>query len=171
MAGPHVHAAATAPEYPPYPAYPPPRKSGPTEVLLRLGTHPAWLAPLLVLGCVASAVGYVAANDPTDARRDPLGPCVFKTVTGLACPGCGGTRMVWFLLHGNLPEAARHHLVALLLVPVVGYGWLAWTGRRLFGTRIPWRPGTGFWLTVAVAWGAFAIARNLPFEPFLTFRV
>jgi hypothetical protein len=140
-------------------------------LVARLYASPAWLAPLLVATCAATAVGYVLANDPTDVRRDPLGPCVFKLVTGLDCPGCGGTRMVWYLLHGNLPEAARHHVLALLMVPLALYGWLAWTAGRLFGTRIPWRPGTVFWLTVAVGSALFAIGRNLPFEPFRHFRV
>jgi hypothetical protein len=148
---------------------PPASRAG--RVLERLWTRPAWLAPLAVLGCAAAAVGYVAANDPTDAQRDPLGPCLFRVVTGLDCPGCGGTRMVWYLLHGNLPEAARHHLVALLLVPFVVYGYVAWTASRLFGTRIPWKPTKVFWLTVAIAWALFAVVRNLPFEPFLHFRV
>jgi hypothetical protein len=165
-AGGHPHAAGPQPWA--AAAAAPPTRLG--RVLARLGAQPAWLAPLALLGCLGAAVGYVAANDPTDATRDPLAPCLFRTLTGLDCPGCGGTRMVWYLLHGNLPEAARHHLVALLLVPFVVYGYLAWTASRLFGTR-SWRPGRVFWLTVAVAWIAFTVLRNLPFEPFLSFRV
>jgi hypothetical protein len=147
---------------------PPSRTEG---FVARLWTRPAWLAPLAVFGCAVAAVGYVAANDPTDAQRDPVGPCLFRTLTGLDCPGCGGTRMVWYLLRGNLPEAARHHLVALLLVPFVVYGYVAWAASRVFGTRIPWTPGRRFWLTVAVGWAVFAVLRNLPWEPFLSFRV
>jgi hypothetical protein len=151
-------------------AWSPPPRTRLGRAFQRLWTQPAWLAPLALLGCAGAALGYVGANDPTDAARDPLGPCLFRTLTGLDCPGCGGTRMVWYLLHGNLPEAARHHVVALLLVPFVVYGYLAWTASRLFGTR-PWRPGTRFWLAVAVAWILFTVLRNLPFEPFLSFRV
>lgn len=139
--------------------------------LVRLYTSPPWLAPLLVLGCAATTAAYVLANDPTDAQRDPLGPCLLRTLTGLDCPGCGGTRMAWYLLHGNLPEAARYHVVALVLVPFVVYGYLAWTARRLFGTPVPWQPGKLFWLAVAVAWAVFAVARNLPFEPFRSLYV
>jgi hypothetical protein len=149
-------------------AYPAHTRLG--HLLVRLSTQPGWLAPLALLGCVSAALGYVAANDPTDAVRDPLGPCLFRATTGLDCPGCGGTRMAWYLLHGNLPEAARHHLAALLLVPFVVFGYLSWTSSRLFGTR-PWRPGRVFWLTVAVGWVLFTVLRNLPFEPFRSFRV
>jgi hypothetical protein len=155
-----------------------PHRHGVSASLVRLGTRlarlyasPPWFAPLLVFGCAAAAVGYVLANDPTDARSDPVGPCLLRTFTGLDCPGCGGTRMVWYLLHGNLPEAARYHAVALVLVPLAVYGYLAWTARRLFGTRIPWQPSTVFWLAVAIAWMAFAVVRNLPFEPFSSLYV
>jgi hypothetical protein len=152
-------------------AYIPPPRTRLGALLTRLWVRPAWLAPLAVLGCIASAVGYVAVNDPTDAQRDPVGPCLFRTLTGLDCPGCGGTRMVWYLLHGNLPEAARHHLVALLLVPFTVYAYVAWAAARVFGTPIPWKPGRRFWLTVAIGWLVFAVLRNLPWEPFLSFRV
>ena len=148
----------------------PPRPSRAAR-FTRLWTRPGWLAPLAILGCAGAAVGYVATNDPTDAVRDPVGPCLFRAVTGLDCPACGGTRMVWYLLHGNLTEAARHHVVALLLVPFLVYGYVAWTASRLLGTRIPWKPGARFWVTVAIGWGVFAVLRNLPWEPFLTFRV
>jgi hypothetical protein len=148
-----------------------PRLAGLGSKLARAWTQPAWLAPLAVLACAGSAVGYVLANDPTDARPDALGPCLFRSLTGLDCPGCGGTRMVWYLLHGNLPEAARHHVVALLLVPLALYGYLAWGASRLFGTKIPWVPGKVFWLTVAAVVVVFSVLRNLPFEPFLHFRV
>jgi hypothetical protein len=137
----------------------------------RIWISPSWLAPLAVLFCAVSAIGYVLTNDPTDTTRDPVGPCVFRAVTGYDCPGCGGTRMVWYALHGNFPEAARHHLVAFALIPVVIYGYLAWAGNRLFGTRIPWKPGGKFWLIVIVSWASFAILRNLPFAPFDHFWV
>lgn len=34
-------------------------------------------------------------------------------LTGINGPTCGGTRLVWYLLHGDLVQTARHHLVAL----------------------------------------------------------
>jgi hypothetical protein len=79
--------------------------------------------------------------------------------------------MVWYLVHGNIPEAARHHLVALLLVPIVLYGYVVWAASRLLGTAIPWRPGRRSWLAVGIVWAVFAVLRNLPWEPFLSFRV
>ena len=77
-----------------------------------------------------------------------------------------GTRMMWHLLHGNLPEAARHHLPALIAVPVVGYAWARWTASTM-GRWLPALP-LPRWLLIAYAasWAVFAIARNLPWPPF-----
>ncbi len=48
-------------------------------------------------------------------------PCTFHALTGLYCPGCGGTRAVFYLFHG-------HFLKSLLYHPFVPYaavlcGW------------------------------------------------
>ncbi|MNJ98121.1 hypothetical protein D3C87_158840 [compost metagenome] len=32
-------------------------------------------------------------------------PCIFKNVTGIACPSCGSTRSVLLLSHGNFTDA------------------------------------------------------------------
>ncbi len=36
-------------------------------------------------------------------------PCPFLELTGLCCPGCGGTRALRALLHGRLGESLRFH--------------------------------------------------------------
>lgn len=135
-------------------------------------TKPGWLAPLAVLGCVGAACTYVLQNDPTDARLDPLGPCAFKLLTGLDCPGCGGTRMVWYLLHGNLYQAARFHLIALIAAPILAYAYVVWAARRVSGVRLPSR---SIPLTVVlgylVVWIVFSVLRDLPWEPFTWFFV
>jgi hypothetical protein len=41
-------------------------------------------------------------------------PCLFHALTGYYCPGCGGTRAVEALLHGQLLRAFAYH-------PLVGY--------------------------------------------------
>ena len=135
--------------------------------LERLWFRPAWLAPLAILTCFAGVSALLLANDPTDGRADPLGGCAFKLLTGLDCPGCGGTRAFWYLVHGNLPEAARHHLFAVFAAPFLVYMYVAWAGQRIFGWRLPQfrvtpRMAAGF----AIGWGIYWVLRNLPFEPF-----
>ena len=127
-----------------------------------------WLGPVAVLLCFAGAAGAVAATDPTD----DTGPstCLFKLTTGFDCPGCGGTRAFFLLMNGSLPEAARHHAVAVFAAPFLVWMYLAWALPRV-APKARWRlpklhltPGVlaGF----LIAWGAFWVVRNLPWEPF-----
>lgn len=43
--------------------------------------------------------------------------CIFYSITGLPCPGCGMTRSVHFLLHGDILHALRYHLFGILVLP------------------------------------------------------
>jgi hypothetical protein len=132
-----------------------------------LGSQPAWLGPLAVLGCIGAASTYVLTNNPTDGQPDLLRPCLFKTLTGLDCPGCGGTRMVWYLLNGDVYQAARHHIVALIAVPVLLYAFVLWSVNRLTGRTIPiWHPSGQLLGLYGLAWLAFSVLRDLPWEPF-----
>jgi hypothetical protein len=119
-----------------------------------------------------AATWYVLTYDPTDRTPDPTGPCTWHALFGIDGPGCGGTRMAWYLLHGDLVQAARNHLAALIFLPVAAYALIAWTaaafGRALPAPRIPrW----AWW-----AYGAFfllytVLLRNLPWPPFSWFYV
>ncbi|MBQ5951619.1 MAG: DUF2752 domain-containing protein [Lachnospiraceae bacterium] len=40
-------------------------------------------------------------------------PCRFYEITGLYCPGCGGTRALRFLLHGNVFSSLYEHPAVL----------------------------------------------------------
>lgn len=46
-------------------------------------------------------------------------PCMFHTLTGLYCPGCGGTRAVRALLKGDLRMSFQYHPLVLYTVFVI----------------------------------------------------
>lgn len=46
-------------------------------------------------------------------------PCLFHSLTGLYCPGCGGTRAVRSLLKGDLRMSFQYHPLVLYTVIVV----------------------------------------------------
>ncbi len=140
--------------------------------IARLWSRPRWLAPLAILGCMAAAATWVLVTNPADDRFNPLGPCAFRAMTGLDCPGCGGTRMVWYLLHGDLLQAARFHLMAFIAVPVLLYAYLVLVADRVGKFRLPRvsLPG-GIIAGYALGWVLFVVARNLPWEPFTSFYV
>lgn len=57
-------------------------------------------------------------------------PCVFHAVTGLYCPGCGGTRAVRTLLRGDILKSFQYHpLVPYALFAVLFSLITRWAGR------------------------------------------
>lgn len=112
---------------------------------------------------VAGAVG-VLLLDPFEDRG--IG-CPLHEATGLWCPGCGATRAVWLLLHGDLAGAVRHNLLLLPAIVVLAIRWLhvaapARTGWLPAWVRSPTEIGPGLLRAVAVLLVAFTAARNLP---------
>ena len=64
-------------------------------------------------------------------------PCLFHWLTGLYCPGCGGTRAVKYLLTGHLMLSLRYH-------PLVLYGVTVLAGAML-STWITGKAGQRKW--------------------------
>jgi uncharacterized protein DUF2752 len=138
---------------------------------VRLGS-PVWVAPVAMLACMGGAVGYTLLSHPERADAGAAPTCLLKLTTGFNCPGCGGTRAAWYLLHGNIPAAARHHAIFTFAVPFLLYMYVAWAGRRLFNWKLPQltispRVMVGF----MVVWGVWSVLRNLPWAPFTAFYV
>ncbi|GAA2585640.1 hypothetical protein GCM10010399_14550 [Dactylosporangium fulvum] len=129
--------------------------------------------PLWLLTLPAGWFAYVLAYNPTDRVADPTGPCLWHAVFGIDGPTCGITRMTWYLLHGDLIDAARMHLAALLLVPIGAYAYLWWAGGWILGVQLPMlRIST----KLAIGYAAFfllyaTVLRNLPWSPFTWFYV
>ena len=176
----HAHAGPPAGGQPPAgpggvapPVFVPSRTGRIGRAYLRLLDRiPAWVAPLAVLGCIGGAVGYTLISNPTDSAPDAPPTCVLKLTTGLDCPGCGGTRAAWYLLHGDISAAARHHLVFVFAVPFLLYLYVAWAVQRVFGRKLPpLRISPTALVVFLVAWLGFSILRNLPWAPFTWFYV
>lgn len=91
----------------------------------------------MVWAALAGAFGFVLATNPADRRPDLLGGCGWYAMFGTNGPTCGGTRMVWYLLHGDVVKAARMHLLALLGTPVALYAQVQWSAQRMFGLGLP----------------------------------
>jgi hypothetical protein len=144
-----------------------------TRLVNRLAARsPMWLAPFAVLACTGAAVGYTLISDPATAGAGEAPSCLLKYLTGFVCPGCGGTRAAWFLLHGDVPAAARHHLLFVFAVPFLIYLYVAWAGRRLFRWRLPeFSISPAAMITFMAVWGVWSILRNLPWAPFTAFYV
>jgi uncharacterized protein DUF2752 len=58
----------------------------------------------------------LAAVLPSDGAGIPV--CLFHSLTGLPCPGCGLTRAFSSLLHGQVAAAFAYHPFVFLLLPL-----------------------------------------------------
>ncbi|MDT0456765.1 DUF2752 domain-containing protein [Streptomyces sp. DSM 41527] len=115
----------------------------------------------IALGAGAAAAVYLWHTDPHQPGQLLL-PCPFKWATGLLCPLCGGTRMAYDLMHGDVVRAFHDNAALLTLAgPAVAYAvgrWLvAGIGGRVYRPRLPAR-GNAVVLGIAAVW---MIARNL----------
>lgn len=88
--------------------------------------------------------------------------CPLRATTGLDCPLCGASRATAALVRGDLGAAIDFNALYVLALPVA-LALVAWWLVR--GETPTWsrRPSV-VWSAVGVA-AAFAVARNLPWEP------
>jgi len=134
----------------------------------------AWrLGPAGVWALLGAATVWVLAFNPTDRIADPTGPCLWHALTRINGPTCGGTRMFWYLIHGNLVQAARHHLVALVGLLYGLYALVAWTVAAYGGRKLLlWRPSGRAVAVYLVVFVLYAVVlRNLPWQPFAWFDI
>src|ERR1035437_2064746 len=89
---------------------------------------PPSLTVFAVIGAGAAFAGRGAVVyffNPSTHGFYPI--CLFHKLTGWNCPGCGGTRSVYALLHGNVALALKDNaLFVVLLAAAVARGiWFA----------------------------------------------
>ncbi|MFG2823558.1 DUF2752 domain-containing protein [Kitasatospora sp. NPDC048365] len=116
--------------------------------------------PLAVLGAGLAGAAYLYGRDP-HLPGQWLPFCPWRRITGLQCPGCGGTRMTYDLLHGDLATAWHDNAALLLALPLVALLYLTWLRHGLAGRTWRFRPGRP---TVALILGtalAWTVLRNL----------
>ncbi|MDQ3402924.1 MAG: DUF2752 domain-containing protein [Actinomycetota bacterium] len=133
---------------------------------------PAALGPPLAVVAVAATgcVGILLA-DPT-TPGGPLPVCPTRALIGLCCPGCGGLRMVYSLLHGRIGDAVHYNAVSLVFLGLFTWSLVAWTVARVRGREqwswLQWRWTPPVAIAVLTVW---FVIRNLPFAPFIELSV
>jgi uncharacterized protein DUF2752 len=81
--------------------------------------RPRWTAGLLAAASLAAMA--VVYNFPPNAYGF-YPRCPFYAVTHWLCPGCGATRALYSLLHGDWAGALHHNALFTLLTPL----FIAW---------------------------------------------
>ncbi|NUO76504.1 MAG: DUF2752 domain-containing protein [Lysobacter sp.] len=113
---------------------------------------------------VGAGVWLLRRVDP-NAPDSPLPGCLFFHFTGLYCPGCGSTRALHGLVHGDLAQAWAMNPLLFVVIPALPMLIAHGMGYRL---PLPKRAIDGllsakFWLILLFG---YWIARNLPWWPF-----
>jgi hypothetical protein len=124
-------------------------------------------APTLLLGASAACVAAVLSRIDPNQAGSPLPPCPLRALTGIYCPGCGSTRALFDLLHGDVAGALAMNPLLVVLLPLL----LLMTLRAgdLLPTWPPFervlaiarRPRAWLWLLLG-----YGVLRNLPWLPF-----
>lgn len=103
--------------------------------------------------------------------NDSIGiQCSFFQITGLDCPGCGGQRAFYYLLHGELYKALRYNFLIIFLLPLISFIYFSliqfylfknskYINSKLFDRKL------GYILIILLL--VFFAIRNIPFEPFI----
>ena len=130
--------------------------------------HPAnsWVAAILLAVTAAGIAAVVFFFNPAAHKFYPI--CQFHRLTGLNCPGCGMTRALYALLHGNFSTALRDNalLVFALVAAAVRSAWLAVNKHRK-RPRGDFFPMKLLWPLLAAIM-VFTVLRNLPAFAFLS---
>lgn len=128
-----------------------------------------WACAAGTAAVTLAGLGFVAAVDP-NSSTSPYPTCLLKSLTGLDCPGCGGTRAMHSLLHGDLAGAADHNVIVFLVAPVMAYMLVAYALSQ-FDVHLP-IPRLRPWMSWIVILGliGFSVVRNIPVSPFTYLR-
>src|ERR1700730_11026146 len=94
--------------------------------------------------------------------------CIFHSLTGLDCPGCGAQRAASALLHGEILEALDYNILFVLMIPLVFYSafvfsWNVFSKKKIQQNIFYSAP---FVKTILFLVLVFWITRNIPVSPF-----
>ena len=132
------------------------------------GSRPAikvWFA-FGVFCAVAAALVLLYLFNPVEHGFFPK--CVFHSLTGLDCPGCGGLRATHQLLHGNIVGAVQLNPLFVMLLPVGGFFAFRQVFYLLTRRWLPQPFQRAQWaMFLAVVIIAFGVLRNLPWRAWI----
>jgi hypothetical protein len=103
--------------------------------------------------------------DPAEHSLFPR--CIFYSLSGYYCPGCGSQRAIHSLLHLNIPGVVQNNVLFLPAVLTIAYHFLHSVLNRLFNWRLPnifYLKNTP-WIILGIIL-LFWLLRNLPVYPF-----
>jgi len=123
------------------------------------------LTALLIWLSIAIGATYLFIFEPGKSGFFPA--CPFRTLTGFTCPGCGSTRGLHRLLHGDIVSALEFNPLMVLSLPFLLSALVRYTAEAVSG-----RPLQRYNLDAKFIWMLFGVImsfwifRNTRFYPF-----
>jgi len=118
----------------------------------------------LLIGFTGLAVLFFLL-DP--AKHDLFPRCIFNSLTGYYCPGCGSQRAIHSLLHLDFAGVVSYNFLFIPAFLLIFYHYMHPVFNRFFGLKLPnvfyFRNTPLIILGVIVL---FWILRNIPVYPF-----
>lgn len=128
-----------------------------------------YLLYILIIG-LPIIVGYIYYTYYGSSGSVWSKQCSFHELTGWQCPGCGGQRAFYHLLHGDVLNALRHNLIMIIGLPFFLYMYFILCQRYILKNEkalkyfnFPVRTGYIFITILAI----YFILRNIPAWPFI----
>ena len=134
--------------------------SAPTPPKIAPASSPAFFAVVVLVVAALGSGAILFFFDPSQHGFYPV--CLFHSLTGWNCPGCGATRAAYQLLHGRLVPALHDNALFVVALAVV-----AALGARLAVRNLRKQPVSlvvpprVLWAFLVVTLG-FTLLRNLP---------
>lgn len=96
-------------------------------------------------------------------------PCVFHELTGLYCPGCGVTRMIFSLLKLDFYQAFRYNNLIFLFIPFILVCVIDFIIKKLNNKSdyLYQKTSDKVWIILLVITLLFGVLRNIPIFDYL----
>ncbi len=135
-------------------------ESRPVPPKIAVASSPAFFAAIVLAVAVLGSGAVLFFFDPARHGFYPI--CLFHALTGWNCPGCGGTRAAYQLLHGHLLRALRDNALFVLAVAALVV-WGVWSLVQRFRNKpATFNPPAGVWWGLLMVILLFTVLRNLP---------
>lgn len=123
---------------------------------------------ILNLGLLIIVTGLAILFFVLDPSKNAIFPkCMFHSITGYYCPGCGSQRAIHSLLHLNIAGVVHYNFLFLPAMLLIIYHYLHPILNRIFHWKLP--NLFYFKYTPLIILGVvivFWILRNIPLFPF-----
>lgn len=74
---------------------------------------------LFLFLALLAGYSYVLWESYMRIFNHPFTPCLFKNITGIACPSCGVTRSVLMLAHGSVTQALLMNPLGIIVAAIM----------------------------------------------------